>query len=50
MRERHSVVDGGAPIGLSADCSREALQARRDSQEGSGVMKGRDLQLRLLCP
>ena len=40
----------GVRIRLSADFSKETLQARRDSQETFKVMKSRDLQLRLLYP
>ena len=35
----------GVPIRLSADSSKETLQARRDWQEVFKVMKGKDLQL-----
>ena len=35
---------------LSADFSKETLQARRDWQEVFQVMKGKDLHLRLLHP
>ena len=40
----------GVRIRLSADFSKETLQARRDSQETFKVMKSRDLQPRLLYP
>ena len=40
----------GVPIKLSADFSKETLQARRDWQETVKVMKSRDLQPRLLYP
>ena len=40
----------GVPIRLSADFSKETLQARRDWQEIFKVMKIRDLQPRLLYP
>ena len=40
----------GVPIRLSADFSKETLQARRDWQEIFKVMKSRDLQPRLLYP
>ena len=40
----------GGPIRLSADFSKETLQARRDWQEIFNVMKIRDLQPRLLYP
>ena len=40
----------GVPIRLSADFSKETLQARRDWQQIFKVMKSRDLQPRLLYP
>ena len=40
----------GVPLRLSADFSKETLQARRDWQEVFKVMKSRDLQPRLLYP
>ena len=40
----------GVPIRLSADFSKETLQARRDWQEVFKVMKSKDLQPRLLYP
>ena len=47
-RENNLVNYRGIPIRLSADFSKEILQARRDWQEIFKVMKSRDLQLRLL--
>ena len=41
---------GGVPIRLSADSSKETLQARRDCQEVFKVMKSKDLQPRSLSP
>ena len=38
----------GVPIRLSADFSKETLQARRGCKEVSEVMKGKDLHPRLL--
>ena len=38
------------PIRLSADFSKETLQARRGWKEVFKVMKGKDLHPRLLCP
>ena len=38
----------GVPIRLSADFSKETLQARRDWQEVFKVMKSKNLQARLL--
>ena len=49
-RERQLVTYGGVLIRLSADFSKETLQARRDWQEIFKVVKSRDLQLRLLYP
>ena len=49
-REKETVTYKGVPIRLSADFSKETLQARRDWQEIFQVMKGRDLQPRLLYP
>ena len=49
-REKKLVTYRGAPIRLSADFSKETLQARRDWQEIFKVMKSRDLQPRLLYP
>ena len=49
-REKHRVTYRGIPIRLSADFSKETLQARRDWQEIFKVMKSRDLQPRLLYP
>ena len=49
-REKQAVTYKGVPIRLSADFSKENLQARRDWQEVFKVMKSKDLQPRLLCP
>ena len=49
-RERDTVTYKGGPIRLSADFSKETLQARRDWQEVFQVMKGKDLHPRLLYP
>ena len=38
------------PLRLSADFSKETLQARRDWKEVFKVMKGKDLNPRLLYP
>ena len=40
----------GVPIRLSADFSKETLQARRDGQEVFKMMKNKDLRLILLYP
>ena len=42
-RENQRVAYRGVPIRLSADFSRETLQARRDWQEMFKVMKSRNL-------
>ena len=49
-REKQLVTYRGVPIRLSANFSKETLQARRDWQETFIVMKSRDLQPRLLYP
>ena len=49
-REKDTVTDRGGPIRLSADFSKETLQARRGWKEVFEVMKGKDLHPRLLCP
>ena len=42
-REKQIVAFKGVPIKLSADFSKETLQARRDWQEVFKVMKNKDL-------
>ena len=49
-REKKLVTCKGAPIRLSADFSKETLQARSNWQEICKAMKSRDLQTRLLYP
>ena len=49
-REKQRVTYKGVPIRLSADFSKETLQARRDWQEIFQVMKAKDLHPRLLYP
>ena len=49
-REKDTVTYKGLPIRLSADFSKEILQARRHWQEVLTVMKGKDLHPRLLYP
>jgi len=49
-REKQSVNYKGTPIGLLADFSTETLQARREWQEILKVLKGKNLQPRILCP
>ena len=48
--EKHLVTYRGVTVRLSADFSKETLQARRDWQETFKVMKSRNLQPRLLYP
>ena len=49
-REKETVTYKGVPIRLSADFSKETLQARRGWQKVFQVMKGKDLHPRLLYP
>ena len=49
-REKETVTYKGVPVRLSADFSKETLQARRDWKEIFEVMKGKDLHPRLLYP
>ena len=49
-REKDTVTYKGVPIRLSADFSKETLQARRGWKEVFKVMKGKDLHPRLLYP
>ena len=49
-REKETVAYKGVPIRLSADFSKETLQARRGWKEIFEVMKGKDLHPRLLYP
>ena len=49
-REKETIPYKGVPIRLSADFSRENLQARRGWKEVFQVMKGKDLHPRLLYP
>ena len=49
-RENHTVTYKGVPIRLTADFSKETLQARRGWKEVFQVMKGKDLHPRLLYP
>ena len=48
--DKYRVTYKGVPIRLSADFSKETLQARRGWKEVFKVMKGKDLQLRLPYP
>ena len=49
-REKDTVTYKGVPIRLSADFSKETLQARRDWQEVFQVRKGKDLHPKILSP
>ncbi|RHW74536.1 RBD-like domain-containing protein, partial [Colwellia sp. RSH04] len=49
-RDKGTVTYKGVPIRLSADFSKETLQARRGWKEVFQVMKSKDLQPRLLYP
>ena len=49
-REKETVTYKGVPIRLSADFSKETLQARRGWKEVFEVLKGKDLHPRLLYP
>ena len=47
-REKQQITYNGIPIRLIADLSAETLQARRERQDIFKVMKGKNLQSRLL--
>ena len=49
-REKETVTYKGVPIRLSADFSKETLQARSSWKKLFEVMKGKDLHPRLLYP
>ena len=49
-RGKERVTYKGVPIRLSADLSKETLQARRGWKEVFQLMKGKDLRPRLLYP
>ena len=49
-REKETLTYKGVPTRLSADFSKETLQARRDWQEVFQVMKSKSLHPRLLNP
>ena len=49
-REKQQVIYKGNPICLTADLSAETLQARREWQDIFKVLKGKNLQPRLLYP
>ena len=47
-REKQQIIYKGTPIRLTADFSAETIQARREWQDIFKVMKGKNLQPRLL--
>ena len=49
-KEKQQITYKGIPIRLTADLSAEALQARRQWQDIFKVIKGKNLQPRLLYP
>ena len=49
-REKRQVTYKGTPIRLTADCSAETLQARREWHDIFKVMKAKNLQPRLHYP
>ena len=49
-REKETATHKGVPIRLSADFSKETLQARRGWKEVFKVMKSKNLQSRLFYP
>ena len=49
-REKQQITHKGNPIRVTADLSAETLQARREWQDIFKVLKGKNLQPRLLYP
>ena len=49
-REKKQITYKGTPIRLSADVSAETLQGRREWHNILNVLKGKNLQPRLLYP
>ena len=49
-REKQKVTYEGTPVRLSADFSAETLQTRRVWHNVFKLMKGKDLQPRIICP
>ena len=49
-REKQQIIYKGIPIRITADLSAETLQARREWQDIFNMMKGKNLQPRLLYP
>jgi len=50
VREKQQITHKGIPIRIIVDLSIETLQARREWQDILKVMKGKNLQPRLLYP
>ena len=48
--EKQQIIHKGIPLRITADLSRETLQARREWQDILKMMKEKNLQLRLLYP
>jgi len=48
QREKQQVIYKGNPIGLTGDLSAETLQARREGQDIFNILRGKNLQPRLL--
>ena len=49
-REKQQITYKGTPIRLSADFSAESLQTKREWHNVFKVIKGKNLQLRILYP
>ena len=49
-KRRQLPIKDSLPIRLSADFSKETLQAGKDWKEVFQAMKGKDIHPRLLCP
>ena len=49
-KEKQQVTNKGNPIHLTTDLSAETLQARKEWQDMFKVLKGKNLQPRLLYP
>ena len=49
-KEKKQITDKRTTTGLSADFSAETLQARRERHDILNMMKGKNLQPRLLSP
>ena len=50
VREKKQITYRGTPIRLLVDFSAETLHARREWHDILKVMKGKNVQPRLLCP